>query len=98
MLRAAVRQDRFLFAFQPVVCAATGRIDYFECLLRMRDEQGTIVAGVDFISIIEDLGLISVIDHHVLEKTVQELVAHPQVRLGFNVSGLTVCNPHGCNR
>jgi EAL domain-containing protein (putative c-di-GMP-specific phosphodiesterase class I) len=93
MLRAAVRQDRFLFAFQPVVCAATGRIDYFECLLRMRDEQGTIVAGVDFISIIEDLGLIGVIDHHVLEKTVQELVAHPQVRLGFNVSGLTVCNP-----
>ncbi|MBV8334542.1 MAG: EAL domain-containing protein [Alphaproteobacteria bacterium] len=93
MLRAAVRQDRFLFAFQPVVCAATGSVDYFECLLRMRDEHGTLIAGVEFISIIEALGLIGVIDHHVLEKTVEELVAHPQVSLGLNVSGLTVCNP-----
>ena len=93
MLRAAVREDRFFFAFQPVVCAATGTVDYFECLLRMRDENGAIVAGVEFISIIEDLGLIGVIDHHVLEKTVQELAAHPRVSLGLNVSGLTVCNP-----
>lgn len=92
-VQAALRDDRLLFAFQPVVCAATGNVDYFECLLRMRDERGTLVAGVEFISIVEDLGLIDVIDHHVLEKTIQELVAHPQVSLGLNVSGLTVCNP-----
>ena len=28
--------NRLLFAFQPVVCAASGEVDYFECLLRMR--------------------------------------------------------------
>jgi EAL domain-containing protein (putative c-di-GMP-specific phosphodiesterase class I) len=91
-LRAALRADRFLFAFQPVVCATTGKVDYFECLLRMRNEQGKIVAGVEFIKTLEDLGLISLIDHYVLEKTVQELVADPKVRLGFNISGLTVCD------
>jgi EAL domain-containing protein (putative c-di-GMP-specific phosphodiesterase class I) len=91
-LRAALRGDRFLFAFQPVVCAATGKVDYYECLLRMRDEQGTIVGGVEFIRNFEELGLIGLIDHYVLEKTVHELDVDPEVRLGFNISGLTVCN------
>jgi len=42
MVKAALRQDRLLFAFQPVVCAVTGEVDYFECLLRMRHEDGDI--------------------------------------------------------
>ena len=40
-VKAALRQNRLLFAYQPVVSAATGIIDYFECLLRIRDEAGT---------------------------------------------------------
>jgi EAL domain-containing protein (putative c-di-GMP-specific phosphodiesterase class I) len=91
-LRAALREHRFLFAFQPVVCASTGKVDYFECLLRMRDEHGSIVCGVEFIRTAEDLGFIGLIDHYVLEKTVHELSVDPEVRLGFNISGLTVCN------
>jgi EAL domain-containing protein (putative c-di-GMP-specific phosphodiesterase class I) len=92
IVKAALRQDRLLFAFQPVVCAATGDVDYFECLLRMRDEEGVIVTGSEFITTIEHLGLIGLIDRFVLEKTVQELDTHPDVRLGFNVSGLTACD------
>jgi EAL domain-containing protein (putative c-di-GMP-specific phosphodiesterase class I) len=91
-LRAALRKNRFLFAFQPVVCASTGKVDYFECLLRMRDEQGAIVCGVEFIRTAEELGLIGLIDQYVLQKTVQELSVDPEIRLGFNISGLTVCN------
>ena len=87
-----MRRDRLLFAFQPVVCAATGDIDYFECLLRMRDMQGGIVAGHEFISPIEKLGLIGLIDDYVLEQTVQELARCPEIRLGLNISGLTACN------
>jgi EAL domain-containing protein (putative c-di-GMP-specific phosphodiesterase class I) len=92
MVKAALRQDRLLFAFQPVVCAASGKVDYFECLLRMRDEQGNIVAGAQFITTIEHLGLIGLIDRFALEKTIEELGAHPGVTLGFNVSGLTACD------
>jgi len=88
-VEAALRQDRLLFAFQPVVCAATGKIDYFECLLRMRDEEGGIVSGGEFITIVEELGWIGLIDRYVLEKTVRELAADPEVRLGFNISGIT---------
>jgi EAL domain-containing protein (putative c-di-GMP-specific phosphodiesterase class I) len=88
-VEAALRQDRLLFAFQPVVCAATGKVDYFECLLRMRNEKGGIVSGGEFISIVEKLGWIGLIDRYVLEKTVQALAADPEVRLGFNISGMT---------
>ena len=89
---AALRQDRLLFAFQPVVCAATGRIDYFECLLRMRDLGGAIVAGGEFIGIVEQLGDIAWIDDYVLRKTVRELAGNPAVTLGLNISSLTACD------
>ncbi|HEY3909390.1 MAG TPA: EAL domain-containing protein [Stellaceae bacterium] len=91
-VRAALRQDRLLFAFQPVVCAASGQVDYFECLLRMREDNGALVACGEFIAAVEAAGLIGLIDRHVLEWAFAELSAHPRVRLGFNVSGLTACD------
>jgi EAL domain-containing protein (putative c-di-GMP-specific phosphodiesterase class I) len=91
-VEAALRQDRLFFAYQPVVCAATGRVDYFECLLRMRDEEGGIVSGGEFITIVEELGWIGRIDRYVLEKTVQDLATDPEVRLGLNISGMTACD------
>jgi EAL domain-containing protein (putative c-di-GMP-specific phosphodiesterase class I) len=92
IVKTALREGRFFFAFQPVVCALTGEVDYFECLLRMHDDAGHAVPSGEFITAIEDLGLIGHIDRFVLEKTVQELQTHPGVRLGFNVSGLTACD------
>lgn len=91
-VRAALRDGRLLFAFQPVVCAATGKVDYFECLLRMREPEGSIVAGGEFITIIEQLGSIGLIDGYVLEQTVQELANYPEIRLGLNISSLTACD------
>jgi EAL domain-containing protein (putative c-di-GMP-specific phosphodiesterase class I) len=85
----ALRQDRLLFAFQPIVCASTGRIDYFECLLRMRNIKGDIVAGGKFIGAIERLGLIGFVDNYVLEQTLRELANCPGIRLGLNISSLT---------
>ena len=92
-MRAALREQRLLLAFQPVVCSGTGQVDYFECLLRMRDEEGDIVAAATFVTTLEELGLIGMIDRYVLEKTFEELAADPEIRLGLNVSGLTVCDP-----
>ena len=91
-VQVALRQRRLLFAFQPVVCATTGKVDYFECLLRMRDVEGNIVSGRHFITPIEQLGLIGFIDDYVLKQTLQELANHPEVKLGLNVSSLTACD------
>ncbi len=87
-VRDALMQQRLLFAFQPVVCAGSGQVDYFECLLRMRDNDRLIACG-EFIAAVEQVGLIGLIDRFVLERTFAELAAHPEIRLGFNVSGRT---------
>jgi EAL domain-containing protein (putative c-di-GMP-specific phosphodiesterase class I) len=92
-MRAVLRRDQLLLAYQPVVCAATGKVDYFECLLRLLDERGDVVPAAGFVTTLEELGLIGMVDRHVLEMTFEELAADPEVRLGLNVSGLTVCDP-----
>lgn len=88
----ALRHDRLLFAFQPVVCAATGQVDYFECLLRMRDAERGLVTCGEFIAAVEQSGLIGLIDRQILCKVVAELAGYPAVKLGLNISGLTVCD------
>ncbi|MBV8889860.1 MAG: EAL domain-containing protein [Alphaproteobacteria bacterium] len=91
-VQAALRDERVLFAFQPVVCATTGVVDYYECLLRMREEDGRIAAAGEFVPIVEQLGFIRLVDRYVLDKAVQELTEHPEVRLGLNISGLTAAD------
>lgn len=88
-MRAALGQDRLLFAFQPVICAISGQIDYFECLLRMHDANGDLIPCGEFIVAAEETGLIGLIDRYVLNQAFGELAAHPAIRLGFNVSGRT---------
>jgi len=91
-VRAALREERVLFAFQPVVVAETEEVDHYECLLRMRTPEGRIVAASEFVPVIEQLGFIRLIDRYVLDKVVEELSAHADVRLGFNISGLTAAD------
>src|SRR5579863_984041 len=42
-VRAALREDRSVFAFLPVVEATTEEVDHYECLLRMRTPEGRII-------------------------------------------------------
>ncbi|HZB91751.1 MAG TPA: GGDEF and EAL domain-containing protein [Stellaceae bacterium] len=88
-VQRALRENRLVFAYQPVVDADSGAVDYYECLLRMQAEDGSIVSAAEFVPIIEQLGFIRVIDRYVLERAVAEVAAHPGIRLGFNISGLT---------
>jgi diguanylate cyclase (GGDEF)-like protein len=88
-VQRALNDDRLIFAYQPVVDSDTGVVDYYECLLRMVGEDGTHVSAGEFMPIIEQLGFIRLIDRHVLERAVAEVSEHPEIRLGFNISGLT---------
>ena len=91
-VRSALREERVIFAFQPVVVAATEEVDHYECLLRMRTPDGRIIAASEFVPVVEQLGFIRLIDRYVLDKVVTELTAHSEVRLGFNISGLTAAD------
>lgn len=88
-VQRALRTGRLPFAYQPVVDSTTGAVDYYECLLRMIDEEGRVVIAGDFVTAIEQLGFIRLVDRYVLEKAVQDLAEAPDICLGFNISGLT---------
>ena len=91
-VQAALRQDRVTFAFQPVVSATTGEVDYYECLLRLRDADGGVLAAGEFIQEIERFGYIRLIDRYILDKVLTVAASHPGVTFGFNISALTTAD------
>jgi len=88
-VQAALKSDRILFAFQPVVVAATHAVDHYECLLRMRRQDGSLVSASAFVPVVEQSGLMRLVDRYALDLAIAELDRHPDVRLALNISGLT---------
>lgn len=86
---AALKEDRLLLAYQPIVSAKTGEADLHEALLRMQRPNGEIVSAGEFIPVAEKLGLARLIDHRVLELAVRTLNTYPEAHLAINVSGMT---------
>jgi EAL domain-containing protein (putative c-di-GMP-specific phosphodiesterase class I) len=90
---AALKDERLVFAYQPIVDARTRQAVHHECLLRMKREDGRIASAGEFIPAAEQLGLVRLVDRRALEMTVAALHAHPDVVLGVNVSGTTAGDP-----
>ena len=88
-VQRALKENRLVFAYQPVVNSETGAVAYHECLLRMIAEDGGIVSAAAFVPVIEQLGFIRLIDRYVLERAVSEARQHPECSLAFNFSGVT---------
>lgn len=88
-IKAALKDDRLMFAFQPIVGANGFATEFYECLLRMRSPAGDVVPAGVFIPVVEHLGLARVLDRRVLELAIEELESHPRVRLALNISAFT---------
>lgn len=86
---SALNERRMTLALQPVVANGTRETAFYECLLRMREPDGTVVNADKFIPVAEQLGLSRLVDHRVLELTIETLKARPDLKLAMNVSGQT---------
>ena len=86
---AALKDDRLVFAYQPIVDAASRKPIEYECLLRMIRPDGSMMGAAQFIPAAEQLGLVRLVDRHALEMAVEALRAHPELCLSVNVSGTT---------
>jgi diguanylate cyclase (GGDEF)-like protein/PAS domain S-box-containing protein len=91
-VQRALKENRLVFAYQPVVDSDSGAVAYHECLLRMIAEDGGIVSAAAFVPVIEQLGFIRLLDRYVLERAVSEASRHPDCSLAFNISGLTAAD------
>ena len=89
---SALNDRRLVIAFEPVVKADTQEAAFYECLVRMRHEDGLTLAP-DIVPVAEKLGLIRLVDHRVLELALEELNASPNVQLSLNISPDTTTDP-----
>ena len=79
--------DRFILYFQPIMHVGSKVIRHYEVLLRMVDEDGSILPPAAFISAAEHSGLIHNIDHMVLRKAIAQAAEIRQLgSLSFSIN------------
>jgi EAL domain-containing protein (putative c-di-GMP-specific phosphodiesterase class I) len=88
-LISALDEQRMVLELQPMVCAATGKPDHYECLLRMINLDGSRVSAGDFMPIAEQLGLSRLIDLRSQQLAIGLLHQYRDLHVSLNVSGLT---------
>lgn len=92
-VKQALRDDRIVLAYQPIVSAHDTAPAFYEALVRMIDEDGELVPAGTFVPVVEQMGLMRLVDRRVLDLGVSVLKAHPEINLSINVSGMTAVDP-----
>jgi PAS domain S-box-containing protein len=83
-LRAALAEDRFELHAQPIVDLATGATVQHELLIRLRDEDGRLVAPGPFLPTAERYGLIGDIDRWVVGQAIAHAACGHPVELNLS--------------
>ena len=89
-IKAALRENRFVLYYQPVVNLGNGLPEHYEALIRMLDVDGTIIPAKDFIPAAERFGLMPQIDRWVVENVTRVLRQTPSCRIFVNLSGASL--------
>ena len=90
---AALNERRIFLAYETIVGAADRRPAFYECLMRIRRTDGSLIAAGDIVPIAERLGLVRLLDHRVLELVIEEMTATPSLQASFNVSAASTTDP-----
>jgi len=89
----SLKENNFTLAYQPVVDAKTKEVVFHEALLRMKSDDGELIAAGNLIPISEKLGLIRLIDQLVAKKIMTTLRQFPEAKIAMNISGVTANDP-----
>jgi diguanylate cyclase (GGDEF)-like protein len=90
---AALNERRIFLAYETVAAAADRRPAFYECLMRIRRLDGSLIAANDIVPVAERLGLVRLLDYRVLELAVDELIAAPALHASLNVSPASTTDP-----
>ncbi|MEO1014056.1 MAG: bifunctional diguanylate cyclase/phosphodiesterase [Pseudomonadota bacterium] len=93
VILTALNDRRIEVAFQPIVADLRETPRKFECLVRMKGEDGQEVPAPEFIPVAERLGLVHLLDRRVLELAINTLAVTPGIELNVNLSLETVRDP-----
>ena len=90
---AALNERRIFLAYETVVTATARQPAFYECLMRIRRADGSLINAGDIVPVAERLGLVRLLDHRVLELVVDEMIAAPELHASFNVSPASTTDP-----
>jgi diguanylate cyclase (GGDEF)-like protein len=91
---AALNERRIFLAYETVARTSDRRPAFYECLMRVRRDDGSLLGAGDAIPVAERLGLVRLLDHRVLELVVEEMVATPSLQASVNVSPGSTTDPN----
>jgi diguanylate cyclase (GGDEF)-like protein/PAS domain S-box-containing protein len=83
----ALRENRFVLHYQPVISLVDGEAVYFEGLVRMIEGDNEIIYPKSFIPAAERFGLVSKVDWWVVERVIATLGKKDGFRIFTNLSG-----------
>ena len=99
-LREAIKSNRLMLYYQPIVNSQSGAIETFEALIRWQDTDGQFISPFKFITLAEETGLIYDIDAFVIDETCRQISAWRQkygedryFSIGVNISAKHWVNP-----
>jgi diguanylate cyclase (GGDEF)-like protein len=90
---AALNERRIFLAYETVASATDRHAAFYECLMRIRRTDGSLIAANDIVPVAERLGLVRLLDFRVLELVIDEMVATPALQTSFNVSPASTTDP-----
>ncbi len=90
---AALNERRIFLAYETVASALDRQPAFYECLMRIRRTDGSLIAANEIIPVAERLGLVRLLDFRVLELVIDEMIAAPALQTSFNVSPASTTDP-----
>jgi len=93
----ALEHDKFVLVTQPIYTTITRTVSSYEVLVRMQDDDGTLIMPGGFFSTAERFGLAVKIDMWVIENAIKQLAAlhkiDNKINFSINLSGQSVTVP-----
>lgn len=90
LIKNALKENRFVLFFQPVVKIGEGKITHHEALVRLQGEEGEMIPPDRFIPVAERFGLMPQIDRWVVQSSFNALHKYPELELFVNLSGVSL--------
>jgi diguanylate cyclase (GGDEF)-like protein len=90
---SALNERRIFVVYEPIVEVGSRMPAFYECLMRIKREDGSLLAVNEFIPWAERLGLVHLLDHRVLDLVAAEMIASPGLKASVNVSAASTSDP-----
>jgi diguanylate cyclase (GGDEF)-like protein/PAS domain S-box-containing protein len=97
-LKSAITDNNVIALYQPIVDANTGFLEAVEALMRIKEQDGSLISPIEFISLAEETRLIIPLGEKMIQLAFEQLNHWCEegfnIRMCLNISPIQFLNPH----